>query len=218
MSQATVSPNSGHTDLQEFYEETLLNERKSHTQKVLEAKKIADRWEINPPFGQLSRPAPLASEVGHFSHQQAVIRHVQNRSLSSTRTRAWPVDCLPRSRTAQRTIPPRPTSSRSALDSWCVCGHTSSVFSLLSLRLIAGRKPKMHSSPCRPAMDGTQPKQQREDSKALEESRQRPLRYEHLLVASLLDLEALDKLGKGAVNYREGEVEPVLRGRRGISP
>ncbi|EPB71425.1 PDZ/DHR/GLGF domain protein [Ancylostoma ceylanicum] len=38
-------------DLQEFYEETLLNERKSVFQKIAESKEIARRLDANPPFG-----------------------------------------------------------------------------------------------------------------------------------------------------------------------
>ena len=58
-------------DLQEFYEETLLNERKSVFQKVIESKEMARRLDANPPFGATStridhtfiptRTAPLAT-------------------------------------------------------------------------------------------------------------------------------------------------------------
>ncbi|KHJ90695.1 PDZ/DHR/GLGF domain protein [Oesophagostomum dentatum] len=41
-------------DLQEFYEETLLNERKSVFQKVMESKEMARRLDANPPFGATS--------------------------------------------------------------------------------------------------------------------------------------------------------------------
>ncbi|VDO33708.1 unnamed protein product [Haemonchus placei] len=46
-------------DLQEFYEETLLNERKTVPQKIAESKEIARRLDAHPPFGSLigSRPA-----------------------------------------------------------------------------------------------------------------------------------------------------------------
>ncbi|CAI4226967.1 unnamed protein product [Auanema sp. JU1783] len=59
-------------DVQEFYEETLLNERKSSTQKVVEARKMADRWDSTPPFGlhhsTTATAAPLASEDRGFSY------------------------------------------------------------------------------------------------------------------------------------------------------
>ncbi|VDO75243.1 unnamed protein product [Heligmosomoides polygyrus] len=41
-------------DLQEFYEETLLNERKSVLQKIAESQEIARRLDTNPPFGATS--------------------------------------------------------------------------------------------------------------------------------------------------------------------
>lgn len=37
-------------DIQEFYEDTLVNERKSVSQKAYETSRIADRWEANPPL------------------------------------------------------------------------------------------------------------------------------------------------------------------------
>ncbi|CAJ0945166.1 unnamed protein product, partial [Mesorhabditis belari] len=37
-------------DVQEFYEDTLLNNSKSHSQKVIEALKMAEQWERNPPL------------------------------------------------------------------------------------------------------------------------------------------------------------------------
>ncbi|MFH4973807.1 hypothetical protein AB6A40_000516 [Gnathostoma spinigerum] len=51
-------------DIQDLYEETLLNDRKSLAQKAYETRKIAERWENNPPFGRPSNrdvTAPLAS-------------------------------------------------------------------------------------------------------------------------------------------------------------
>ncbi|VDN17973.1 unnamed protein product [Gongylonema pulchrum] len=48
-------------DIQELYEDTLLNERKTIAQKAYETRKIAERWETNPPFGRVT--APLASLV-----------------------------------------------------------------------------------------------------------------------------------------------------------
>uniref|UniRef100_A0A914W065 L27 domain-containing protein n=1 Tax=Plectus sambesii TaxID=2011161 RepID=A0A914W065_9BILA len=47
-------------DIQEFYEDTLLNDRKTQTQKTFETKRMAEQWENNPPFG-IRRP-PLAAE------------------------------------------------------------------------------------------------------------------------------------------------------------
>lgn len=38
-------------DIQDFYDNTLLNERVTLTQKTLETKRLAERWEIHPPFG-----------------------------------------------------------------------------------------------------------------------------------------------------------------------
>ncbi|VDO99405.1 unnamed protein product [Soboliphyme baturini] len=38
------------SDIQEFYEETLLNEEKSLAEKTIETNLVADRWETNPPI------------------------------------------------------------------------------------------------------------------------------------------------------------------------
>lgn len=64
-------------DIQELYEETLLNDRKSIAQKAYETRKIAERWENNPPFGRTTvrgDAAPLATADSGFQyldHQQA---------------------------------------------------------------------------------------------------------------------------------------------------
>jgi hypothetical protein len=54
-------------DIQEFYEDTLLNDRKSQLQKTYETRKIAERWENNPPFGggggSRGLLPPLATQV-----------------------------------------------------------------------------------------------------------------------------------------------------------
>lgn len=55
-------------DIQELYEDTLLNERKSLEQKTYETRRIAQRWETNPPFGRIN--APLASLVNLFFLQK----------------------------------------------------------------------------------------------------------------------------------------------------
>ncbi|XGW03946.1 hypothetical protein V3C99_015242 [Haemonchus contortus] len=97
-------------DLQEFYEETLLNERKTVPQKIAESKEIARRLDAHPPFGPLigSRPtftstlsAPLATaenglgSVGssysssHVVHER--VRHITNDGgwTSETTTRSY---------------------------------------------------------------------------------------------------------------------------------
>lgn len=51
------------SDIQDLYEDTLLNERKSITQKAIETRRIAERWELHPPFGHVTKIAPLASVV-----------------------------------------------------------------------------------------------------------------------------------------------------------
>jgi hypothetical protein len=43
--------------LQEFYEETLLDDNKSTQQKTLETLQIASRWELDPPI-VASQPPP----------------------------------------------------------------------------------------------------------------------------------------------------------------
>ncbi|VDK43237.1 unnamed protein product [Anisakis simplex] len=55
-------------DIQELYEETLLNERKSVSQKALETRRIAERWQINPPFGKSFKDAPLATPDSGFQY------------------------------------------------------------------------------------------------------------------------------------------------------
>uniref|UniRef100_A0A914H2M0 Uncharacterized protein n=1 Tax=Globodera rostochiensis TaxID=31243 RepID=A0A914H2M0_GLORO len=50
-------------DIQEFYDNTLLNERVSLDLKAVETRKLAERWEQNPPFGGGPRTfAPSAFE------------------------------------------------------------------------------------------------------------------------------------------------------------
>uniref|UniRef100_A0A915AYV0 Disks large 1 tumor suppressor protein n=2 Tax=Parascaris univalens TaxID=6257 RepID=A0A915AYV0_PARUN len=55
-------------DIQELYEDTLLNERKSIAQKAYETRRIAERWESNPPFGRPFREAPLATPDSGFQY------------------------------------------------------------------------------------------------------------------------------------------------------
>lgn len=55
-------------DIQELYEDTLLSERKSIAQKVYETRKIAERWENNPPFGRPVKEVPLASTDSGFQY------------------------------------------------------------------------------------------------------------------------------------------------------
>jgi hypothetical protein len=38
-------------DIQDFYDNTLLNERVPLTQKTVETRRLAERWEAHPPFG-----------------------------------------------------------------------------------------------------------------------------------------------------------------------
>ena len=39
------------SDIQDFYENTLVNERVSFDDKTRETRRLAERWENNPPFG-----------------------------------------------------------------------------------------------------------------------------------------------------------------------
>ncbi|VDM28606.1 unnamed protein product [Toxocara canis] len=55
-------------DIQELYEDTLLSERKSIAQKAYETRRIAERWENNPPFGRPFREAPLATPDSGFQY------------------------------------------------------------------------------------------------------------------------------------------------------
>ncbi|CAD6185539.1 unnamed protein product [Caenorhabditis auriculariae] len=70
-------------DLQELYEDTLLNERKSYLQKNSEVRRIVERWDVHPPFGIRSNivgtsaipnytSAPLASEDRGFTYLDSV--------------------------------------------------------------------------------------------------------------------------------------------------
>ncbi|CAG9532272.1 unnamed protein product [Cercopithifilaria johnstoni] len=56
-------------DIQELYEDTLLNERKSLEQKAYETRKIAQRWETNPPFGRINAPLASLDSGLHYSDQ-----------------------------------------------------------------------------------------------------------------------------------------------------
>jgi hypothetical protein len=53
------------SDIQEFYDNTLLNERVPLDLKTLETKKLAERWEQHPPFGTRYTPS-LAAERPTF--------------------------------------------------------------------------------------------------------------------------------------------------------
>ncbi|VBB30990.1 unnamed protein product [Acanthocheilonema viteae] len=56
-------------DIQELYEDTLLNERKSLEQKTYETRKIAQRWEANPPFGRINAPLASLDSSLHYGDQ-----------------------------------------------------------------------------------------------------------------------------------------------------
>ncbi|KAM3728602.1 Disks large [Dirofilaria immitis] len=56
-------------DIQELYEDTLLNERKSLEQKAFETRKIAQRWETNPPFGRINAPLASLDSSLHYGDQ-----------------------------------------------------------------------------------------------------------------------------------------------------
>ncbi|KAL6741938.1 hypothetical protein Aduo_015145 [Ancylostoma duodenale] len=88
-------------DLQEFYEETLLNERKSVFQKIAESKEIARRLDANPPFGTTTgtrvvdhtfiptQKAPLATaenglgSLGNSSYSSSHVVHERFRQIVS---------------------------------------------------------------------------------------------------------------------------------------
>ncbi|KJH53400.1 PDZ/DHR/GLGF domain protein [Dictyocaulus viviparus] len=86
--------------LQEFYEETLLNERKSVFQKIAESREIAKRLDSNPPFGSTIAPrhdhtyiptqtAPLATvengvgSLGSSSFSSSHVVHERFRQLTN---------------------------------------------------------------------------------------------------------------------------------------
>jgi len=50
-------------DLQEFYEETLLDEQKSTQQKTVETLQIASRWELDPPIVASQLPVEVSDIV-----------------------------------------------------------------------------------------------------------------------------------------------------------
>ncbi|TKR73287.1 hypothetical protein L596_020615 [Steinernema carpocapsae] len=50
---------NGLLDIQNFYEDTLLNESKPTYAKSEEARRLAERWEYSPPLGNVGRPASL---------------------------------------------------------------------------------------------------------------------------------------------------------------
>uniref|UniRef100_A0A1I8EJW0 Disks large 1 tumor suppressor protein n=1 Tax=Wuchereria bancrofti TaxID=6293 RepID=A0A1I8EJW0_WUCBA len=56
-------------DIQELYEDTLLNEQKSLEQKAYETRKIAQRWETNPPFGRINAPLASLDSSFHYGDQ-----------------------------------------------------------------------------------------------------------------------------------------------------
>uniref|UniRef100_A0A0N5B009 PDZ domain-containing protein n=1 Tax=Syphacia muris TaxID=451379 RepID=A0A0N5B009_9BILA len=55
-------------EIQNLYEDTLLDERKSVTQKTLETRRLVDLWEKNPPLGRITKEAPLASADSSFRY------------------------------------------------------------------------------------------------------------------------------------------------------
>ncbi|VDN07847.1 unnamed protein product [Thelazia callipaeda] len=84
-------------DIQELYEDTLLNERKSLEQKAYETRRIAQRWETNPPFGRIN--APLASLDSSFHHIDQAIPYangseynLQSYSLREQKKQFSPAD------------------------------------------------------------------------------------------------------------------------------
>uniref|UniRef100_A0A158PC50 PDZ domain-containing protein n=1 Tax=Angiostrongylus cantonensis TaxID=6313 RepID=A0A158PC50_ANGCA len=75
-------------DLQEFYEETLLNERKTVFQKIAESREMAKRLDSNPPFEHTyihTQTAPLATaEVSILSLNSNGVGSLGNSSFSSS--------------------------------------------------------------------------------------------------------------------------------------
>lgn len=55
------------SEIQDLYEDTLLDERKSITQKTVETRRLVDLWEKDPPLGR-PKDAPLAAAVLFFLH------------------------------------------------------------------------------------------------------------------------------------------------------
>lgn len=51
-------------DIQDFYDNTLLNERVPLYQKTLETRRLAERWENNPPFGSIGRSVSRNYDLG----------------------------------------------------------------------------------------------------------------------------------------------------------
>ncbi|WKY11444.1 hypothetical protein Q1695_003201 [Nippostrongylus brasiliensis] len=88
-------------DLQEFYEETLLNERKTVLQKIAESQEVARRLDTNPPFGATSvsrtgghsyiptQTAPLATaengigSLGNTSYSSSHVVHERVRQMTN---------------------------------------------------------------------------------------------------------------------------------------
>lgn len=74
-------------EIQDLYEETLLDERKSVTQKTIETRRLVDLWEKDPPLGR-PKEAPLASADSSFRyleqpHQTSSYINGNDPSLSS---------------------------------------------------------------------------------------------------------------------------------------
>lgn len=63
-------------DIQEFYEETLLNEHKTLTEKTNESNQIAAKWEICPPI--------VSPNSGLYSHKTVREEHISSRQISGT--------------------------------------------------------------------------------------------------------------------------------------
>lgn len=65
-------------DIQEFYEETLLNDQKSLAQKTSESNQIASRWEVNPPI--------VSPSTALYSHKPIRDDHVTSSVFRETTT------------------------------------------------------------------------------------------------------------------------------------
>ncbi|VDD91020.1 unnamed protein product [Enterobius vermicularis] len=74
-------------EIQDLYEDTLLDERKSITQKTVETRRLVDLWEKDPPLGR-PKDAPLAAADSGFRyveqpHQASSYMNGYDPSLSS---------------------------------------------------------------------------------------------------------------------------------------
>lgn len=70
-------------DIQEFYDNTLLNEKVSFSQKTAETRRLAERWENNPPFGSTS--AAASSGIGSRPFSSSLLNnHIREPSREAS--------------------------------------------------------------------------------------------------------------------------------------